>query len=681
LVLDGLAAGGYDAWPQRPLRQGGPFMRLVLTAVVAITVLVPGRLALAGTYPQLISTQYPDRNKVPADGAAPAPGYDFVDKSKLPAGAKVLSAARSAAGTVWVVTDRGAFAGSAEGYAPLSLDVRHPEPGQPEVEDSTRVAAIAADRLGQLWAATDKGLLVSDGRQWSQALTRRDGVPYENMTCLHLAPNGDVWGGTAQGAWRLRGGKFRYFWGRRWLPGNKVTAIWTDPKGRAWLDTDGGVACIEERPMTLAQKAAHFDRATQERHNRRGFISQIYLNVPGDPSGGYRYQLSDNDGLWNSIYVGAMCLRYAATHDPAARKQAWQALEAMLEMERLTGIAGYPARVVATDDELKNTTTGANLEETVRVTGEKDKIWFRSPVDPQVRCKGDTSSDEMVGHYFAWHVYHDLVADAAQKQKIAAVVQRATDHILQHDYTLVGHTGRKTRWGIWAPELLNRDPYFTDERPLNSLQILTFLKIAGHITGDPKYARAADDLILKHHYLLNTLLLRRGYWGQWPHINHSSDEMLYLVYYSYLLLEKDSDRRRVVLQSIARTWEESAPDEQCIRREHSPLYNYIYGATTGRRCDAGEARQTLQDWPWDLIEWKVQNSRRHDVTLKKATSQVRNQVELDRVLPASERRLSRWNGNPFTPDGGGDGRSEDDGTAWALAYWIGVHHGYLAREE
>jgi hypothetical protein len=652
-----------------------------LTVALVVTILGTARLAVAGTYPQLISTQYPDRNKLPANFAAPAPAYDFVDKSKLPTGARVLSAARSADGKIWVVTDKGAFVSSADEYAPLNLDVRHPEPGQPEVEAHTRLAAVAADRVGHLWAATDRGLVVSDGRQWWQALTRHDGVPYEAMTCLHLAANGDVWGGTKEGAWRLRGGHFRYFWGRRWLPGNKVVAIWTDPKGRAWLDTDGGVACIQERPMTLAQKAAHFDRATQQRHNRRGFISQIYLNVPGDPSAGYRYQLSDNDGLWNAIYVGAMCFRYAATKDPAARRQARQALDALLELERLTGIAGYPARVVATDDELKNITTGADLQETVRVTGEKDKIWFRSPVDPKVWCKGDTSSDEMVGHYFAWHVYYDLVADAAQKQQITAVVRRATDHILGHNYTLVGHTGRKTRWGIWAPELLNHDPYYTDERPLNSLEILAFLKIAGHITGEAKYARAADDLILKHHYLLNTLLLRRGHQGRWPGINHSSDEMLYLLYYSYLLLEKDPDRRRVLLQSIARTWEESAPDEQSIRRERSPLYNYIYGATTGRRCDAGEARQTLQDWPWDLIEWRVQNSHRDDVTLKRATSQDRNQAELDRVLPASERRLSRWNGNPFAADGGGDGRTEDDGAAWALAYWLGVHHGYLARDE
>src|SRR5262249_16689439 len=179
---------------------------------------------------------------------------------------------------------------------------------------------------------------------------------------------------------------------------------------------------------------------------RRGFTTQMLLKVHGDPAQGYRYHVSDNDGLWNAIYVGAMAFRYAATGDPAARRQAKQALDAMLELERLTGIPGYPARAVVTDEELRGGVLGVNLDDRVPVPGETGKIWFRSPVDPQVWCKGDTSSDEMDGHYFAWFVYHELVADAAEKQTLAAVVRRATDHILKNGYTLVGHTGRKTRW-------------------------------------------------------------------------------------------------------------------------------------------------------------------------------------------------------------------------------------------
>ena len=44
------------------------------------------------------------------------------------------------------------------------------------------------------------------------------------------------------------------------------------------------------------------------------------------------------------------------------------------------------------------------------------------------------------------------------------------------------------------------------------------------------------------------------------------------------------------------------------------------------------------------------------------------------VLPVSERRVMRWNGDPYTLDGGSDGRDRDDGGAILLPYWMGRYH-------
>jgi hypothetical protein len=174
-------------------------------------------------------------------------------------------------------------------------------------------------------------------------------------------------------------------------------------------------------------------------------------------------------------------------------------------------------------------------------------------------------------------------------------------------------------------------------------------------------------------------MMRRGATGRWPDINHSDDELLYLASYPLLMLEKDPARRRILVQCLARTWEESGA-EQGIRPEHSPFYNFIYGATTGRRCDVDEAILTLQDWPWDLTDWTVHNLHRHDVQVRKAPGRHRHAVQLDRVLPASERSQGRWNSSPWTPDGG-DGRSEHDGVAWSVAYWLGVYHQFVPARE
>jgi hypothetical protein len=433
--------------------------------------------------------------------------------------------------------------------------------------------------------------------------------------------------------------------------------------------------------MTLAEKAEHYDSIAWERHNRRGFINAIDLKVPGDPSKGYVFDVSDNDGLWNAIYIGAQAFRYGATRDPVAREHAKVTFNALLDLERKSGIPGFPARAMATDDEIKQGVHGVNFETKVWAPGVDEKVWYRSKVDPKLWCKGDTSSDEIDGHYFAWYVYHELVADESEKKEIASVVRRVTDHILKHDLTLIDHTGIKTRWGIWAPSLINLDPFYYDLRPLNSLEILCFLKVASHIVGDPRYARAYDDLIEKHHYLVNALMMRRGEYGQWPYINHSDDELLYVVYYPLLMLEKDPARRRILTQSIARTWEPTVDDEQAIRPEHSPFYNFIYGAATGRPCDAEAAVQTLRDWPWELINWTTHNSQRHDVKALPMPGSRRLRAKLDRVLPASERSQGRWNGSPWIADSDGEGRSEHDGAAWAIGYWLGVYHGYIPVKD
>jgi ligand-binding sensor domain-containing protein len=220
--------------------------------------------ARQGTFPQLISTRYEAGRGVPAEARKPAPAVTDVGTNKLPEGERVISMAKSASGRVWLLTDRGLYRLAAGGFEQIPFGGRRREPGQPEVRGPAQVTALAADRLGHIWIGTDRGVFLSNGEDWwqrlgSQESASRDAVPVERIHCLHLNPGGDVWAGTPEGAWRLRDGRFRYFWGKRWLCDNDVQTIWTDATGRAWIETRTGVACIEERPTTLAAKAAHYD--------------------------------------------------------------------------------------------------------------------------------------------------------------------------------------------------------------------------------------------------------------------------------------------------------------------------------------------------------------------------------------------------------------------------------------
>jgi hypothetical protein len=531
--------------------------------------------------------------------------------------------------------------------------------------DDLWLCAIS-DSLGHLWVGARSGLILGDGEGWwlsrEAVIASASTVPptaelvppYGNIRCLAFAPNGDLWAGTPEGACRLRDGKWSYFWGRRWLPGNRVNAIALDAQNRAWIATDKGIACIESVRMTLREKAEHYEALIALRHNRHGFVTNCDWDDPNDPDG-WKIEASDNDGLWTALYCAAQCFQYATTKEAAARERARRSMRALLDLERLTGIPGFPARSIIRKDETRY----------YQSTGE----WHESPVDPNYIWKGDTSSDELDGHYFIWAIYYDLVADEAEKEAIRGVVRRVTDHLMQNNWRLIDKDGKPTRWAIFNPESLNDDPIWEEERGLNALSILSHLKVAYHITGDPKYQQAYEELIKKHHYLLNAVTQK-----MLPpyYVNHSDDQLAFLCYYPLLLYEKNPEYRRLWLMSLERSW-------QIERAERSPLFNFIYGAVTGKPCDVEAAVRTLQEWPLDQRNWECRNSHRLDITLDASKGRF-GEAQSVEVLPYSERTLMRWNGNPYRLDGGDPlGRREEDGVAFLLPYWMGRYHGLIVE--
>ena len=75
----------------------------------------------------------------------------------------------------------------------------------------------------------------------------------------------------------------------------------------------------------------------------------------------------------------------------------------------------------------------------------------------------------------------------------------------------------------------------------------------------------------------------------------------------------------------------------------------------------------------DTIEWSVKNSDRLDVPIDPRRDRCGRRQALV-VLPYDELPMSKWNGNPYSLDGGNGGRSEDDGAYFLLPYWMGRFH-------
>jgi hypothetical protein len=479
-------------------------------------------------------------------------------------------------------------------------------------------------------------------------------LPWNEITVRAPAHSLGVWVGTTRGAVRLisPGEPYEYFAGKRWLPADHVTGIGFDSDGRVvWLETEEGFSRIEYEVMTLGEKAGDFEDRVRKRHVRHGFTADSRLLKPGDLSSN-RMISTDNDGLWTAMYLAAECFRFNVTGEKAAAKYAEQALEALMRLEQITGIPGFPARSIIQ--------IGVDEQPT-------DGEWHTTS-DNKWRWKGDTSSDEIVGHYYGYSVFHDLVADESQKAQIAKVVDRITNHILNNGYHLVDLDGKPTRWGWWAPEEIWREP---DETGLRALHLLSHLKVAIHITQNnanrERFKASYADLINNHRYDRLTLNQKINYPG---HINHSDDELAFLSYYPLLRYETDSRLKRIYETSLERSWSVEQP-------ERNPLWNFIYAAGTGDdEFSVGEAILTLQQIPTDLVKWTMVNSHRLDVPIN-TTNDRFARVQSLAVLPYDELPVMKWNGNPYRLDGGNRGKSEDDGAFFLLPYWMGRYYGYI----
>ncbi|GAA3399905.1 two-component regulator propeller domain-containing protein [Paenibacillus hodogayensis] len=552
--------------------------------------------------------------------------------------AEVRDIAAFGSGQVYASTNSGLLALS--GKRPHWFQMRSNGHGLP----SDDLRGMAADRWGHLWIGTDKGVFLHDHTNSSFLLNGERGIACEDVRTVAFGADGSRWFGTSRGAIRLRDGQTRYFASKRWLPHDSVRAIAVAPDGSVWIGTDGGVSRICAVPMTLEEKADRIDHRVEQYETRFHYVTRRGLTEEGNIDSG-SVRISDNDGLWTSDYVAAQSYRYAVTGDERAKEKAKRSMHAVMRLLEVTGRPGFFARSICHNSEPQFGKNEVNPE------------WRLSP-DGEWEWKGDTSSDELTGHFYAYSVYYDLAADEEDKTLMQECVRAIMDHILRHDYCLTDVDGLPTTWAVWTPAKLNGEAKWLDQRGINSLQLLSFLKTAAQLTGEEKYERAYRELVTQFHYAMNTLEQKRTFLGEASSID---DNLAFHAYVPLLLYETDPDLRALYMMSLEHHW-------QFERRERSPLWNAVYGALTGRACDVEAAIQTLAEMPLDMIHWKVENSHRADIRFHPELAKHGYRL-LAEPLPYEERPMHRWDKTPYLCDSG-DGHLLEDGTVYLHPYWL-----------
>jgi hypothetical protein len=535
--------------------------------------------------------------------------------------------------------------------------------------------------------------------------------PVAGLKEFFRSVNGVIWLGGSAGAARFdprathRWDRWQYFWGKRWLPDNQIENIWVDdtPKWETvWLRTKTGVSRIEWEPMTFEDKAAHYQTMIEQRHLRHGFVSGIHLNQVGDLSDTSTSD-NDNDGLWSAMFLAAQAYRYAVTKDPDARMKARRTLDSLIRLEEINPMPGYYSRSFKHIDEPSPDSRNwgkkdgrwvwlSEADENALTNREGEWIktgpgvfeWRRhvdhsswvvhsgewhTTDDGQWLWKSDTSSDETIGHYLAYALYYDLVADDEEKEIIRDKIRLITDRMIRDDYYLLDLDGKPTRWGNWN-ESYYRSREGAYEQALRSLELLSFLKTAHHITGDESYQSEYLKLVARGD--IEQLSKYRRWESAFFEINYSDDELYFLSVLPLMLYERDSELRNEYRKGMRFAWGE-------VAREMNPLWNYINAACGIIEMNPriqDESAKTLTRTPWEMIEWTVNNSQRTDYARAAHTNR-KGRTEFLDVIPPDERRIHKHNTSPYEPDGGNGGRAEEAPNYWLMPYWMGRYYGWI----
>jgi hypothetical protein len=519
----------------------------------------------------------------------------------------------------------------------------------------------------KIYLGTPQGYLTINAVNYQPIGDLYQKLPCNNLTAIAFL-NGKLWFGSTMGAFMLReDGKFNYYLGGRWLPGDVVKHISAGNDKNVLILTDKGLAELNFKPLTLAEKATIYDKQVRQRHIRYGFNCDVVMLQNGDLSTA-EMGPRESDNLWTSMYMVSQLFRYKVTGSPEARQNYLESFEAMQRLFDITNMSGYFAR-------------GFERKEgpQTRPDGKLQHGWTSSQ-HPEWDWKGTTSSDQTVGQMFALTLLAEL-GEPEVKQKAIQLMDQLMTNIIENDWYLIDFDGKPTLWGKWNPEYVNGFPVSVGDRKVYSSNIIGFLQAAHHFTGKKIFKEKAYELMNKHGYLEN--LARpmseiheapadADEWAkelseEW---NHSDDEMYFLAYWCLYPYAFTPELKSIYGKAIKDHWNAERP-------EKNGLWNLCYAMTGAKAFDKNETIWFLKEFPLDMVEWTVRNSHRKDLEFLEPNFRRQSTKE---VLPPDERPELKHNRNLFTLDRlGHNGGSElSAGDSFLLPYWMGRYLGVIS---
>lgn len=260
--------------------------------------------------------------------------------------------------------------------------------------------------------------------------------------------------------------------------------------------------------------------------------------------------------------------------------------------------------------------------------------------------KGDTSSDEIIGHLFIYKLAYDILGpeDEELRQLIVHTMDMFAQHIVDNGYSLVDGSGQPTTWSKFNRTYLHNGQVLGGAA-LQTSVILSALKLAAYVTGDQKwedeyrmaaldeqyeyatimtqemeryemsileYANSASPIlgfILRP--LVNTKLFKTIYRLI---LNYSDEEMAMLAYYLLFQMEDDEELLKYYESGLEDWW-------YSISHSENPLWYYVYQLAHPEEEQEDiygnslveTAAWSLSRHPVETIRYMASNTNRDDI--------------------------------------------------------------------
>lgn len=413
--------------------------------------------------------------------------------------------------------------------------------------------------------------------------------------------------------------------------------------------------------LSLAKKAAIFQHDMEARFMLEG-QALCKLKLPDSSRDFVAYNMPDN-AYMTGMYLGALCMKYEMTRDPADKADAAASLEALNRICTISGIPGLWVRAFWP--------AGEPMDD--------DGHW-RESADGKYRWRGDVSTDQVDGVLFGLSWAYDTIADDSQKAAIRKTVTDLVEYILKNDLVIVGFDGKPTEWGKYNLK------YVRSQERMNALLWLQALKIAAHVTADPRYEYLYREWALDQGYAETAILARHNLNPQSRRVNHSDDVLQFLAYEPLLRLEKDPAIRAFYEKSLARSWNGS-DGQPGVAPEANPFFTFVAAKYLGDESRVDDARNTLTWFPFDL-KWNRDTIARYagefDFTPEFEPQSPPHEPGAAVPIDRREKSWSAFVMNPYGPvasDRAQDSAVEYNGHDYLLGYWTGRYYGYIDAEQ